>query len=384
MRGLPRRIPPNMSVVVSVVWYRVFPSVFGGQKGIAEFNAHLCRHHALHCLCSSDNEPAGVPYPVHPLLKGGRAGFLLPSNWSAVVRLVRRTGATRLLVEHAYFGLAALRCRRLTGVRVVVHAHNIESEVFRVNGRPGWRAVAVLERHVYRRADLVMFKTESDRRHAVERWGVRRDRTLVVPFGITRRAPPTEGERKEAALRVRERYGISGDRRILYFCGTLDYEPNARALKWLVEELLPELRRQGHRDFLLIVTGRLRKPGFAWVSGLKDVDFTMAGEVDDVSDLMTAADVFVNPVDTGGGIKVKNMEALSHGLNVVTTRHSATGIERRLVGRKLTVVEDGDAAAFAKAVAENWDSREPTPAAFFEHCHWDRIAAVAAEAIESC
>jgi hypothetical protein len=373
-----------MSVVVSIVWYKVFPAVFGGQKGIAEFNLHLSRHHTLFCLCSADNETTSQPYPVLPLLKGGRLGFLTPSNWTCISRTIRQTGATHLLVEHAYFGLAALFARYMTRVRVVVHAHNIESKVFRDSGRWWWPAVRLLERHVYRRSDLVLFKTVSDRDFAVERWGVDMARTHVVPFGITRRANPTAYEKREASKRVRDRYGIPDDCRIILFCGTLDYEPNARALRWMVDELLPELRRQGLDRFRLIVTGRLRKPSFAWVAGLKDADYRYLGEVEHISDLMTGADLFVNPVDSGGGIKVKNLEALSHGLTVVTTSHSATGIDRMLTGDKLVVSDRDDLPAFATAVASNLASLEATPEAFFEHAHWERIAADAAARIEAC
>lgn len=42
-----------MSKILSIVWYKVLPPVFGGQKGIAGFNKHLAKHHPLVCLCSS-------------------------------------------------------------------------------------------------------------------------------------------------------------------------------------------------------------------------------------------------------------------------------------------------------------------------------------------
>jgi len=373
-----------MAVVVSVVWYRVFPAVFGGQKGIAEFNAHLSKHHSLICLCSSDNDTSGLSYPALPLLSGGRTGFLRPSDWFSIHRTIRRENATHLLVEHAYFGPAGIFIRMLTGVKVVVHAHNIESNVFRDNGRTGWRALRLLERFVYGRADLVLFKTEADRRMAVEQWGVDRRKTHVVPFGISRRRSPTEEERGQASKRIRDRYHIPSDCRILYFCGTLDYEPNARALEWMVRELLPELRRQGHDGFRLIVTGRVRKPKYAWLESLRDADYHFGGETDEVSDLMAGCNLFVNPVDTGGGIKVKNMEALSFGTTVVTTGHSATGIDRELTGDKLVIVERNDVSSFARAVAGNWDRRDPTPAAFFEQAHWEGIVAEASGRIGTC
>ena len=47
------------------------------------------------------------------------------------------------------------------------------------------------------------------------------------------------------------------------------------------------------------------------------------------------ADVFINPITSGGGIKVKIMEALSYGLPVVSTVHGAKGIDKTVTGRQL-------------------------------------------------
>lgn len=373
-----------MGNIVGVVWYRVHPAVFGGQKGIAEFHGHLCRHLRLTTLCSTDNEVAGLPYPALPVLKGGRMGFLLPSNWSRILDALRRTGSTHLLVEHAYYGPPALLARRFTGVKVVVHAHNIESKVFRDNGRFWWPLVGLWERIAYRGADLVVFKTEDDRDFAVVRWKVDPIRTHVMPFGISRRASPTTEEREQASAGLKKRYGIPEDCRILFFCGTLDYEPNARALRWLVESLLPELRRSGGDGFKLLAAGRVRKPEYGWVLDLRDPDYVYAGELDDVSAEMTGADLFVNPVDTGGGIKVKNLEALSFGQSVLTTEHSATGIDKDLVAGKLVVGRIQDPVGFAELVVEHSGRRDPTPAEFFSRYHWEGLVAAAAERIEAC
>ncbi|MBK7345377.1 MAG: glycosyltransferase [Chitinophagaceae bacterium] len=60
-----------------------------------------------------------------------------------------------------------------------------------------------------------------------------------------------------------------------------------------------------------------------------------------------AADVFLNPVIEGGGIKTKLVEALGQNLNVVTTQSGAIGVPQETTGNKMKIIKDGDWAAFA-------------------------------------
>jgi glycosyltransferase involved in cell wall biosynthesis len=373
-----------MAEILSVVWYQVHPDRFGGQKGIAQFNRHLAKHHGLTCLCSADNDPTDAGYSLRPGLPTGRWQFLAPANTLRIWRACRAVSATHLLVEHPQYGPPAALVSRWLGIPLVVHAHNIEAEVLRTTGGRGWRLAALWEGLALRLADLVFFKTEEDRDLAVRRYRVDPGRTHIVPFGLLRAMAPGAAERSAARRALAARHGLGAGERLLYFGGTLDYGPNAEVLRWMIAELLPEIRRRTVEPFRLLVTGRLRKEAFRWLEGLSDPSCLFAGDVSDTEELMLGADLLVNPVRSGGGIKVKNMEALGAGLGVVTTGHGARGIDRAAAGGKLVVVEADDVSAFADAVIGHWSDGAPTPAPFYDRYHWPNIVAAAAGRISAC
>lgn len=362
-----------MARILSVVWYRILPARFGGQKGIAEFNEELSRHHALYCLCSSNNDPSAASYPVMPELPVSRGQVVNPANWFRIMRRARTLEATHLLLEHCYYGLAGILARRILGIRLILHAHNIEYARFRDMGTWWWPLLRILERITCRQADLVLFKTREDLDAARQAFGLAETKCLVIPFGLQRKDIPSTTEKSEAARWVREKYRLGGDEKILLFSGTLDYAPNAKALALIVRTLVPLLASMTSTPFRVIACGRVLFPEFRWVQDLSADRYIYAGLVEDISPYLLAADVYINPVIEGGGIKVKTMEALAWNLPVVSTSHGARGIDLSLAGSKLRVPEDGNWADFCRCIIEAWNDRSRTPATFFDTYQWSSV-----------
>lgn len=372
----------EQSRVLSVVWYRVLPARFGGQKGIAEFNTFLSEHIPLTCLCSSDNDPEHAIYPVLNDLPIGKWQVINPLNWWTVLSVIRKTGATQLIIEHCYYGIAGMLAKQFLGIPWILHEHNIEYLRFREMNRWWWPLLKWLESWSCRNASLVLFKTEADRQHAMQHFGMKAEHSMIVPFGISADGRPTREERYQASVRIRLALGLSEHTRILFFSGTLDYEPNARAFHRLVEEIIPLLDSTLTEPFTVIVCGRLREPGFEHLRSLRHPRMIFLGEVDEVRPYFLAADVFINPVDTGGGIKVKTMEALSYDLPVVSTEHSASGIDLSLTGTKLRICPVGDLRAFCEQVTASFNDQSHIPEAYFVHYQWRHLTHQVAEAIK--
>lgn len=368
--------------ILSVVWYRVLPPKFGGQKGIAEFNAFLSELIPLHCLCSSDNAANGVSYSVENKLPIGKQQVINPMNWWKILITAKRVKASHIIIEHCYYSVAGMLACRLLGIPWILHEHNIEYLRFKAMNRWWWPVLKQLESRACRSASLVMFKTEADKQHAIRHFRMDPDKSIIVPFGITRSDRPTDEEKNLAARDIRQLHGISEQSKILLFSGTLDYEPNARAFRRIVQDIIPLLEQQITDTFIVIVSGRLRAPEFADLHSLKHPNFLFVGEVDDVSPYLMGADVFINPVDTGGGIKVKTMEALSYDLPVVSTEHSATGIDLTVTGQKLKVCPDGDIHAFCGLICDVLKDKSHIPHTYFVHYQWRHLIGKVAEEIK--
>ncbi|RYZ00508.1 MAG: glycosyltransferase, partial [Chitinophagaceae bacterium] len=355
--------------ILSLVWFQVLPARFGGQKGIALFNEYLGRRVPLTCLCSVNNEPQrGASYAVRPELPVAQRQFLQPAVWKSLEAAAREESATHLLLEFPYHALAAFRLRRRTGIPVILHEHNIEYRRFRALGKPWWPLLRRYEAWACRSADLVLFKTESDRDHAVTVFGVRPEKTLIVPYGIEPAPPSGDPETLRGEL------GIGPDTALLLFAGTLDYTPNAQAVADIYAQLVPALEARG-LDFRIVLCGRNRNEAFQHLNALRHPRVLNAGEVPDIAPYFAAADLFLNPVRSGGGVQTKVLDALAQHSTVVSFDFGAQGIDRSVTGNKLQCVADGDWAAFAEALEHSLGRWGRTPEAFFGRYGWDGITA---------
>jgi len=153
-------------------------------------------------------------------------------------------------------------------------------------------------------------------------------KVVVVPNGYE--VPPDPGERAPSRSAVMTQVG------------GLWYHPNADAAWWFATDVLPLIRKY-RADARFRVVGRTDE----LVEGLRAVDHVdLRGQVLDVVTELATTDVSVVPIRSGGGTRVKILEAFSYRLPVVSTSVGCEGLE----------VEDGvhllvadDAQSFAAA-----------------------------------
>jgi glycosyltransferase involved in cell wall biosynthesis len=244
-----------------------------------------------------------------------------------------------------------------------------------------WPLLYLLEKRTHRAADLSLFKTETDQSTAISEFGLDRGKCMIVPFGIERNSVPDDAEKLQCRQELERRHGLSKDSRIVLFNGTLDYEPNASALKHIVSEIIPLLEKKTKEPFIVLVTGRIIFKEYEYLRKLHHPKYLNAGFVEDVDTYFKAADIFINPLIHGGGVKVKLVEALAFGLPVISYVSGARGMDTSLTGNLLSIVEDGNTEAFADALIRNWHSKEKLPLQFFSRYSWKAIAGEVAERI---
>jgi glycosyltransferase involved in cell wall biosynthesis len=350
--------------VLSIVWYKVLPPLFGGQKGIAGFNEELARTVQLTCLCASSNEPSPeLNYKIINQLPTHKRQFLSPEVWKQIESTAVKEKSTHLLLEHPYHGIAGVKARKKTGAKLIVHSHNIESQRFKNTGRWWWKLLQQYEGWTHRQADLSLFKTEADRSFAIKKYRLEGSRTMIIPYGIKK----NNTKRAIASQVIRKRHNINDSDKLLLFAGTMDYAPNMQAVNDIYTKLIPRLEKM---DYRVLLCGRgLDKA----VGSKKNKSIILAGEVKDIENYFAAADVFINPVRTGGGIQTKNLEALASDLNVVGFDQMTDSAIKEITPAKVFTCEDGNWDHFCdnikKALSQQW----PTPSLFFERYGWASI-----------
>jgi hypothetical protein len=129
-----------------------------------------------------------------------------------------------------------------------------------------------------------------------------------------------------------------------------DNDPNRRALAWLLEEVWPQVSRRDARIALRIVGNLGRTRG---LPNWPNVEF--AGIAEDLPAEYAGASVALVPLRAGSGLKVKLVEALAHGVPVVSTRVGAAGVEGP-PARFLQISDDP--TAFADAILAVTTSRD--------------------------
>jgi glycosyltransferase involved in cell wall biosynthesis len=166
-------------------------------------------------------------------------------------------------------------------------------------------ALCAGEARAFARAQRVLVCSEADRRH-LRRWFRARAEVLENALAL----PPVPAP--------------AG--RDLLFVGSYEYPPNRLAAEHLLDAIWPRIRaRAPHATLTLAGPDAQRVRHFARPP--QGVRF--AGFVADLDALYAAAALVVCPVRSGGGTRVKLVEAAGYGKAIVSTTLGAEGLELR-------------------------------------------------------
>ena len=117
----------------------------------------------------------------------------------------------------------------------------------------------------------------------------------------------------------------SRERQSVVFVGTYSHQPNTDAVFWLAQDIFP-LVLQKFPDAILYIIGRNPPRALLSLAAAKP-QIKVLGFVDDVTTYLRRCSVFAAPLRFGGGVKIKILHAMAHGIPVVTTKIGAEGIE---------------------------------------------------------
>jgi glycosyltransferase involved in cell wall biosynthesis len=120
----------------------------------------------------------------------------------------------------------------------------------------------------------------------------------------------------------------------MVFVGSFRHDPNRVAVDWFVRHVLP-LVLEKQPAARLVIAGSDPPPPHVY--GGASASIEMLGYVDDVREPLARYALFVCPILSGSGVRVKLLEAFAAGIPVVSTVVGAEGLARK----------DGDVCALA-------------------------------------
>ncbi len=111
----------------------------------------------------------------------------------------------------------------------------------------------------------------------------------------------------------------------MLFLGSFRHEPNRIALEWFIQEVLPHVRARRPQARLVVVGS---DPPARQLHEELPPGVEFLGFVEDIREPLAAYAVFVCPIRSGSGVRVKLLEAYASGIPVVSTRVGAEGLGR--------------------------------------------------------
>lgn len=361
-----------MKKVLVIAPYQYLPYFSGGQKFIAQFLHYLGKEVSLDVISVAENDISlAKTYSIKPLLKKSFVRYLDSSLIKKIAAEIEKNKYDTIIWEHPYFAWLAFRVRKKTGIKTMIHTHNIEHKRFRSLGKWWWPLLKAYEKWCFKKADGIFFITPEDKQFAIHKWKIRKEKCMELPFGIGISEYPAD--KAECRNVIAQKHNIPSVNKIILFNGLLRYKPNLDALKVILNEINPLLLAKKDFNYTILICGKDLPAALNGLEAYRDKNIIHAGFVNDIDTYFKGADIFLNPVQSGGGIKTKMVEAIAFGTTVIATNSGAAGIDQSVCGEKLVTVNDNDWEGFAKAIAIKHNTGEPTPTIYYEMYYWGNI-----------
>ncbi|HSS43645.1 MAG TPA: glycosyltransferase family 4 protein [Solirubrobacterales bacterium] len=194
-----------------------------------------------------------------------------------------------------------------------------------------WRRWDAFLPRAWARFDLLQVFCEADAEAVRRRAPALAERVRVNPYGMI--LPPAADPAGEVPGTV-------------LFTGTFAHLPNREAAIWLAREIMPAVRARAPEAMLRIV-GRTPPREVLELAG---PGVEIVADAASMEPHLEAAAVIVAPVRSGGGMRMKVLEAIARGKAVVTTGLGAEGFSS--FGEELPFAVADDAAGQAEAIAD--------------------------------
>ena len=327
-----------------------WPPHDGARIRILETLRYLGERHDVTFCCHLQNEEEGTGVEeLKPLCREVHAELLPGSTMSRLARVSAGLLKSSPFIESIHFNSnLAKKVRQLTAeesfdvvhvefsflaryldaiapvckAKRVLSTHNIESQRFHreIGLAPfGFRKLSLMgDEQFFPRWEekaLLGFDGATAVSDHDEQWIQRHNptiRTRLVPNGVDTRY-----------FAATERSTDSGPPSIA-FTGVMDYPPNVDAVTWFVKEAWPRIRAR-HSELRFKIVGAKPSPEVEALEVVEGVEVT--GSVPDIRPYVQEASAFVVPLRSGGGTRLKILQAFAMKCPVISTHLGAEGLD---------------------------------------------------------
>ena len=220
-------------------------------------------------------------------------------------------------IDHIYAGADIDIIKNIFDCPIVVRTHNVEHKIWEEKAQNEKniakkkylqvqaKRLKNEELNILKKANSVLCISEDDQ--AVFKKLIPEQKFIYFPVGL-------EIEQNAVDKNM--------DLNKAYFIGAFDWEPNVEGLMSFIEKNWESVLEK-HPDFKLHVAGR-KMPESLINTSIKNIIFE--GEVKSVDNFLADKSIFIAPIKSGGGVKIKVLEAMSKGKLVIASPQAVRGI----------------------------------------------------------
>jgi glycosyltransferase involved in cell wall biosynthesis len=225
-----------------------------------------------------------------------------------------------------------------SGAKIVYRAHNVEHII--------WQEIAMKTKSFFKnnylkiqskrlkneelkliqKCDGIISITEKDhtffKRHFTEK------KTMTLPFTVDIDAYDDNNDFHQKSL---------------FFIGAMDWYPNLEGVKWFIDMVWNKILQQ-HPTAKFYIAGKAMPDELKNMEGKNIVNL---GEVADAKKFMGNYPIMVAPIFSGGGLKIKIVEAMAMGKIVICNPEAANGIP---ITDKQNILLASSSSSFIEAI----------------------------------
>ena len=372
-----------MKKLLMISPFNIFPPYWGGASRIYNLAKNLAKENKIVLLCN-DYKETKIPnincnefneLSLNPSIQlhfvKSLSKFSQIFNPLLIIKglnITRKEKPDLIIGEFAWSGFHIIILHLLSRCPYILDEHNVEFLRFERMKRGNKLTTLLLK--IYEKisckfAYKVFCVSEVDKNFLISKLNVTKNKIMVVPNGIdTDKFYPDIKKREK----TREKLKVGQNTPLILFFGKLDYKPNYEAMEIIYKQILPRiLERVQNVKFLAVGDN----PPLEFSH--KNIIFT--GVVENIEDYINASDVVICPLLSGGGTRIKILEALACGKIVITTKIGAEGLLDENTNKMLIIADNWD--EFTEKIINSINKKIHKPNRdFIERYSWKSIIGV--------
>ncbi|GHV72037.1 hypothetical protein AGMMS49928_27080 [Spirochaetia bacterium] len=232
-------------------------------------------------------------------------------QYKKIKKIIIKNNITHIFFNYSVYGILIKKIKKFRkNINIISYFHNCEAlymhDQFKRQGLPFYflYVLTILnESAACKYSDKCIFITEEDKNEINRRYKFPLKKSNILPVLLNDKYASRVGD----------------DNFYLLFFGSAFFA-NIEAAEYLIKEILPNI------PYSIVIAGTNMDKALAKYNNIENLK--IIGFTEELNKLFAGASVFIAPIFSGSGMKVKIAEALMHGKKIICSEKAIIGYEK--------------------------------------------------------